>query len=136
MPEEDIHQPHDKLFAIGFGDPANAAGLLKAQFPAELVAQIDWSALKSVSGSFVANIFHRLLLAPLCQGEIVDVRDVILCQPGKPIAHGQSKLSGTAFCYVAAKVKSLMVGLGGEVSGSRAHVTPSFTLCAVTRWKT
>lgn len=53
MPEDDIHQPHDKLFAIGFGDPINAAGLLRAQLPAELVSQIDWSTLKSESGSFV-----------------------------------------------------------------------------------
>jgi len=59
MPEDDIHQPHDKLFAIGFGDPANAAGLLKAQFPAELVAQIDWAALKSESGSFVDPEFRK-----------------------------------------------------------------------------
>lgn len=53
MPEDDVHQPHDKLFTIGFGDPSNAAGLLSAQLPAELVSQIDWSTLKSESGTFV-----------------------------------------------------------------------------------
>jgi predicted transposase/invertase (TIGR01784 family) len=59
MPEEDIHQPHDKLFAIGFGDPGTAAGLLKAQLPAELVSQIDWTSLKTESGTFVDPEFHK-----------------------------------------------------------------------------
>ncbi len=51
MPEEaDIHQPHDKLFVHGFSDPANAAALLKTQFPAELAARIDWSTLALQNG--------------------------------------------------------------------------------------
>ena len=59
MPDDDIHQPHDKLFAIGFGDPANAAGLLRAQLPARLSNKIDWAALKAQSGSFVDPEFRK-----------------------------------------------------------------------------
>lgn len=59
MPEDDIHQPHDKLFTLGFGDPANAAGLLKAQLPADLAAEIDWAALKPEPGCFVDPEFRK-----------------------------------------------------------------------------
>jgi predicted transposase/invertase (TIGR01784 family) len=59
MPEDDLHQPHDKLFALGFGDPANAAGLLRAQLPAELTANIDWTCLKPESGTFVDPEFSK-----------------------------------------------------------------------------
>ncbi len=59
MPEDEIHQPHDKLFAMGFGDPANAAGLLKAQLPNALSALIDWNSLKAESGSFVDPEFRK-----------------------------------------------------------------------------
>jgi len=59
MPQDDIHQPHDKLFAIGFGDPENAAGLLRTQLPSEVAAKIDWTSLKAESGTFVDPEFRK-----------------------------------------------------------------------------
>jgi hypothetical protein len=31
MPDESLHQPHDKLFRAGFSDPVNAAGFLREE---------------------------------------------------------------------------------------------------------
>lgn len=59
MPEDSIHQPHDKLFKQGFSDPANAAGFLRHQFPASLSGQIDWDHLTLQSGSFVDSHFRQ-----------------------------------------------------------------------------
>lgn len=60
MPEEaDLHQPHDKLFVQGFSDPTNAAALLKTQFPVELAARIDWSALVLQNGSFIDSQYRK-----------------------------------------------------------------------------
>jgi hypothetical protein len=59
MPEDNLHQPHDKLFHIGFRDPVNAAALLRTQLPAEIAEQIDWSALKLEDGNFVDAEFRK-----------------------------------------------------------------------------
>jgi predicted transposase YdaD len=53
MAEEDLHQPHDKLFKEGFSDPANAAALLRQHLPAEVSALIQWDQLKLIPGSFL-----------------------------------------------------------------------------------
>jgi len=45
MADEDLHQPHDKLFKEGFSDPANAAALLRQHLPAEVAALIQWDQL-------------------------------------------------------------------------------------------
>jgi hypothetical protein len=36
MPEEPVHQPHDKLFKVGFGAPATAAAFLRVELPQAL----------------------------------------------------------------------------------------------------
>jgi len=59
MPEDSIHQPHDKLFKQGFSDPATAAGFLRHQFPSELSDQIDWDQLNLQPGSFVDSHFRQ-----------------------------------------------------------------------------
>ena len=59
MPEDDIHQPHDKLFKAGFGDPANAAAFLRGQFPAEISDRITWEALHPEPDSFVDSHFRE-----------------------------------------------------------------------------
>jgi hypothetical protein len=57
-PEEDpIHQAHDKLFKAGFGDPAKAAGLLRAELPPALAERIDWAKLRVEPASFVDSAF-------------------------------------------------------------------------------
>jgi hypothetical protein len=53
MADEDLHQPHDKLFKEGFSDPANAAALLRQHLPAEVAALIQWDQLKLIPGSFL-----------------------------------------------------------------------------------
>ena len=53
MADEDLHQPHDKLFKEGFSDPANAAALLRQHLPAEVSALIQWNQLKLIPGSFL-----------------------------------------------------------------------------------
>jgi hypothetical protein len=54
MPDP-IHQPHDKLFKLGFSDPANAAAFLRTQLESAVAEAIDWSSLKLESGSFIDN---------------------------------------------------------------------------------
>jgi predicted transposase YdaD len=56
MADEDIHQPHDKLFKEGFSDPANAAALFRQHLPAEVAALIQWNQLKLIPGSFLDEI--------------------------------------------------------------------------------
>ncbi len=59
MSDDSIHQPHDKLFKQGFGDPANAAGFLRHQFPSDIAEQIDWERLSLRPGSFVDSHFRQ-----------------------------------------------------------------------------
>lgn len=59
MPDEDIHQPNDKLFTATFRVPANTAALLQARLPAALVEAIDWSRLSPLPGSFVDSQYRR-----------------------------------------------------------------------------
>lgn len=59
MSDDAIHQPHDKLFKQGFGDPANAAGFLRHHFPAEVSDRIDWDGLSLRPGSFVDSHFRQ-----------------------------------------------------------------------------
>lgn len=70
MAQEPPHQPHDKLFKAGFGDPLNAAGFLEWQLPETLALGIDWPRLRLESGSFVDSQFRHsesdlLFSAPL-----------------------------------------------------------------------
>jgi hypothetical protein len=53
MADEDLHQPHDKLFKEGFSDPANAAALLRQHLPPEVAALIQWDQLQLIPGSFL-----------------------------------------------------------------------------------
>jgi predicted transposase YdaD len=59
MPEEPLHQPHDKLFKSAFSDPATAAGFLRWEIPAALSAAIDWDRLRLESGSFVDSHYRQ-----------------------------------------------------------------------------
>jgi predicted transposase/invertase (TIGR01784 family) len=59
MPEEPIHQPHDKLFKAGFSDPANAAGLLRREIPSPLSGLIDWDRLQLEPGTFVDSHYRH-----------------------------------------------------------------------------
>jgi hypothetical protein len=36
MAEDPAHQPHDKLFKLGFGEPSRAAAFLRAHVPPQL----------------------------------------------------------------------------------------------------
>ena len=59
MPEESLHQPHDKLFKAGFSDPINAAGFLRGEIPSALSARIDWDQLQLRPGSFVDSHYRH-----------------------------------------------------------------------------
>lgn len=59
MPDEKIHQPHDKLFKAGFGDPANAAAFLRWEIPPALSASIDWTQLRNEPESFVDSHYRH-----------------------------------------------------------------------------
>ena len=59
MPEEPIHQAHDKLFKTGFSDPTNAAGLLRNEIPATVAERIDWERLQLEPGSFIDSHFRQ-----------------------------------------------------------------------------
>ncbi len=53
MPEDDIHQPHDKFFRAAFSNPETAAAFLQAYLDPELVALVDWGSLHVEPGSFI-----------------------------------------------------------------------------------
>ncbi len=72
MPDEEIHQPHDKLFSATFRVPDNAAAFLKAKLPPAVAAAIHWPGLRPLPGSFVDSQFHNthtdlLFSAPLAE---------------------------------------------------------------------
>ncbi len=74
MPEEDIHQPNDKLFSSTFSIPENTAGLLRAKLPPALVSAVSWDELSLLPGSFVDSQFRRshtdlLFSAPIGNAE-------------------------------------------------------------------
>ena len=51
---QDLTQPHDNLFRAVFGDPAEAAGLLRAHLPAAVAKGVQWSTLSVEDSAFVA----------------------------------------------------------------------------------
>ena len=51
---DDLAQPHDSLFRAVFGDPAEAAGLLRAHLPEAVANGLDWSTLTVDKSHFVA----------------------------------------------------------------------------------
>jgi predicted transposase YdaD len=53
MPDEALHQPHDKLFRATFSNPENAAGFLRHHLDATLTLLVDWSSLALLPGSFI-----------------------------------------------------------------------------------
>jgi hypothetical protein len=53
MPDESLHQPHDKLFKATFSDPVNAAAFLRHHLGGPLPALVDWDSLALQSGSFI-----------------------------------------------------------------------------------
>jgi predicted transposase YdaD len=53
MPDEFLHQPHDKLFRATFSDPQNAAAFLRHHLGGPLPALVDWDSLALQSGSFI-----------------------------------------------------------------------------------
>ena len=70
MSDETIHNPHDKLFKAGFGDPATAAAFLRVELPAGVASLIDWAALRPEPGTFVDSHYRHsetdlLFSAPL-----------------------------------------------------------------------
>jgi predicted transposase YdaD len=70
MEDDPLHQPHDKLFKLGFSDPATAAALLREQFSARISEAVDWDKLELLPGSFIDPRFRAhesdlLFAAPL-----------------------------------------------------------------------
>jgi predicted transposase/invertase (TIGR01784 family) len=59
MPEDPIHQPHDKLFKASFSDPANAAAFLRWEVPPALSGKIAWDQLRVEPGSFVDSHYRH-----------------------------------------------------------------------------
>jgi predicted transposase YdaD len=53
MPDESLHQPHDKLFRATFSNPVNAAAFLRQHLDAPLPSLVDWTTLSSLPGSFI-----------------------------------------------------------------------------------
>ena len=53
MPDDPLHQPHDKLFRATFSDPRNAAAFLRHHLGGPLPALVDWDSLSLLPGSFI-----------------------------------------------------------------------------------
>lgn len=56
--DEKLHHPHDKLFKLGFSDPATAAAFLREQIPTRVSEAVDWPSLKLLPGSFIDPRFQ------------------------------------------------------------------------------
>jgi hypothetical protein len=73
MPDESLHQPHDKLFKATFSDPVNAAAFLRHHLGGPLPSLVDWDSLALQSGSFIdpqmagseADLLFSTKLAPI-----------------------------------------------------------------------
>ena len=52
MPD-DLPQPHDNLFRAVFGEPAEAAGLLRAHLPPAVADRLQWSTLSVEDSDFI-----------------------------------------------------------------------------------
>jgi hypothetical protein len=50
MPDDPLHQPHDKLFRATFSDPWNAAAFLRHLFSAPLQTPVEGNSLNLLSG--------------------------------------------------------------------------------------
>jgi predicted transposase/invertase (TIGR01784 family) len=59
MPDDSLHQPHDKLFIGGFSDPVTAAAFLQAELPVGVSGLIAWTDLKFQSGTFIDSQFRH-----------------------------------------------------------------------------
>jgi hypothetical protein len=57
MPDDSLHQPHDKLFRATFPDPANAAAFLRTNLSGTFPSFVDWDSTRSIPRTFVAP--HR-----------------------------------------------------------------------------
>ena len=73
--DDRLHQPHDKLFKLGFSDPVTAAAFLREQIPEPLSRAIEWGSMKLLPGSFIDPRFRAhqsdlLFSAPLGGGEV------------------------------------------------------------------
>jgi predicted transposase YdaD len=53
MPDDPLHQPHDKLFRATFSNPVNAAAFLRHHLGGALPALVDWHSLTLLPGSFI-----------------------------------------------------------------------------------
>ena len=53
MPDDSLHQPHDKLFRATFSDPVNAAAFFRHHLGGPLPSLVDWNTLRPLPGSFV-----------------------------------------------------------------------------------
>jgi predicted transposase/invertase (TIGR01784 family) len=53
MPDDPLHQPHDKLFRATFSDPRNAAAFLRHHLGGGAASCMDWASLALLPGSFI-----------------------------------------------------------------------------------
>ena len=53
MPEEPLHNPHDRFFKETLGRKETAAAFFREYLPPELVRAFDWEKLEKIDGSFV-----------------------------------------------------------------------------------
>jgi hypothetical protein len=51
MPEGPLHQPHDKLFKLGFSDAATAAAFLREQIPDPVSEAVEWEGIELLPSS-------------------------------------------------------------------------------------
>ena len=60
MPEENLHQPNDKLLKATFSVPENARALFQNHLPKDVAAALDWSSLSVEPCSFIDPQFASL----------------------------------------------------------------------------
>jgi hypothetical protein len=56
MPDDPLHQPHDKLSRATFSNSVNAAALLRQHLGGPLPALVDWHSLTLLPGSVINSL--------------------------------------------------------------------------------
>jgi hypothetical protein len=122
MPDEDLHQPYDKLFKEGFSDPANAAALLPQHLPAEVSALIQLDQLQLIPGSFLEELTSSSPLSPSTPSAAPQKASSTASSPASSIAptHLTGPSSSAEFKVSATTMKDLL----GRFAPTRVATEP------------
>jgi predicted transposase YdaD len=133
MPDESLHQPHDKLFRATFSNPENAAGFLRHHLDATLTALVDWNSLALLPGSFIDSRMKGSEADLLFSAQIGD-SDALLYVLWEH-QHKEAPLMGLRLLSYMVRIWQRQAEEGGQ-STRLAPILPLVLAQDKDRWKT